>query len=132
VSYFSPETDPRLFACSCGRPGCDAPPPSLMLLGILDAIRARHGKPIVITSGPRCLFWNEHEGGRPDSEHLEGKGADAQCLSSADRWSLVTAAISCGVLRIGIGPDFVHIGIGGAPPHVQGVVWTYYPREKAA
>ncbi len=125
MSHFTPSE----FYCKCGRPECDA------LRDIttdhanrLEKLRERVGRPMVITSGLRCRFWNEHEKGEPDSEHLTGQGTDIAAGTSAERWQLVAANFA-GALpvfeRLGVGKSVVHFGSASLKP-LQ-LCWTYYP-----
>jgi len=115
------------FHCRCGRPDCDArTTPDPALVALLDRLREDVQAPLVITSGLRCVYWNEHEGGEPNSGHLTGTEADVACPSSRLRYQLLWAALSRGVKRIGIGKRFLHIGLS-TTPLPQSVVWTYYP-----
>lgn len=119
--------DSEEFHCRCGRPECDAPrEPQRELVALLDTLREDVGAPLTITSGLRCAFWNQHEGGEPNSGHLAGTEADVACPTSRLRYRLLWAAFARGVKRIGIGKRFIHIGLGstGLP---QQVAWTYYP-----
>jgi len=114
------------FRCRCGRPTCDAPTvPAPALVSLLDNIRDDVGVPLTITSGLRCSFWNQHEGGEPNSGHLTGTEADVACPTSRLRYFLLVSAITRGVRRIGIGKSFVHFGVATGLP--QDVIWTYYP-----
>ncbi len=112
------------FLCKCGRPECDAcRVPNAILIESLDQIRAHLGRPLRVTSGLRCAFWNAHEGGVGDSEHLTGDAADLAVVTGVDRWQIVQAAMAVGVRRIGIAGHFIHLGISvtlAAP-----VIWTY-------
>lgn len=113
------------FECHCGRPECTAPKaPTPELLTRLNTMRMLLGFPIVIASGNRCRFWNTHEGGTDNSEHLIAEGADLKCLNSVDRWRMVEAATQAGFERLGIGKTFLHVGVSKslAPK----VIWTYY------
>ncbi len=47
-----------------------------LVLNILDPLRARVGRPIIITSGYRSQRVNELVGGSKTSQHLLGKAAD--------------------------------------------------------
>jgi hypothetical protein len=123
--YFSPESDPKLYACSCGK--CDAKP-SNRLLQTLDQVRHVAGIPFVVTSGPRCSTWNNEVNGAPESEHVPRDGedctaADIACTSSRERFLIVSAAIQEGVTRIGIANTFVHLGVSST--HTGHVIWTY-------
>ena len=113
------------FACKCGIEGCSAPKaphPSLLLK--LEAMREIYGAPIVISSGLRCPAHNAKVGGTTGSEHLTGYGADLACPNSGVRWRLVAAALKAGFQRIGVGKNFLHVGVSRT--HDQDVIWTYY------
>lgn len=47
-----------------------------LVLNVLDPLRARIARPIIITSGYRCQRVNELVGGSKTSQHLSGKAAD--------------------------------------------------------
>lgn len=119
--YFNHITDPKLFNCPCGC-GLGGPDPGLLLL--LDAMRGLYGKPMRITSGPRCEAYNDQVGGVSTSAHLIGKAADIACAYSADRLALVKAAIECGCERIGIDfkAGFIHVDVDHDAP--EGI-WGY-------
>ena len=129
MSWFTRDTDPRLFACACGRETCDAPGPSADLLHRLDQLREVVGRAILVTSGPRCRWHTAQPGvkGAVDSDHLTGDGADLLCRDSKSRFDLLQANFAGGgpiFTRLGIGADFVHVGVVAGKS--QQVVWTYY------
>jgi hypothetical protein len=43
---------------------------------ILEPVRTYFNKPVVVTSGYRCLELNSKAGGQPNSQHLKGQAAD--------------------------------------------------------
>ena len=47
-----------------------------LVLNVLDPLRARIGRPIIITSGYRSQRVNELVGGSKTSQHMQGKAAD--------------------------------------------------------
>lgn len=116
------------FLCKCGRAECDAPKaPSDTLLALLDVFRERLGRPVAVTSGMRCAFWNKHEGGKPESGHLTADEVDVACVSSRDRWDMLRAIYQTGAPlfpRLGIGKNFLHLGTSDRLD--RQVVWTYY------
>lgn len=61
------------FACKCG---CGFDVVDADLLEILEEIRVRFNKPVVINSAARCPAHNKAVGGSPTSQHLLGKAAD--------------------------------------------------------
>lgn len=119
AKYFKPETDPKLFFCPC----CGNSIVDIVLLNNLDKLRELYGKPIYVNSGFRCKDHNFTVGGNPNSEHMDGKGADLRCESSMDRFKLIELALHVGFRRIGIGNTFVHVGSCKKRP--QGVIWVY-------
>ncbi|MDR7528676.1 MAG: D-Ala-D-Ala carboxypeptidase family metallohydrolase [Armatimonadota bacterium] len=121
--YFSPTTDPRLFRCACERPDCPAPPPEPRLLERLEAWRASLGRPLIVTSGPRCPEFNRLVGGVPDSAHLRGEAADLQAVAGPQRYAMLRSVFEY-FDRIGVGPTFLHVDIASDKPHP--VVWVYH------
>lgn len=97
------------------------------LLERLKELERIFGKEIFITSGYRDPDHNKKVGGVTGSEHTynPAEGVDIACLRSPTRWSLVTIAMKLGFRRIGIGKNFVHLGIATDKP--QNVMWHYYP-----
>lgn len=134
MAFFSPKTDRRLFYCSCGRDACDAPQPKPELVQRLELMRALYGGPIRVTSGVRCRWYNDRPkdqggaGGEPNSEHPLGEGTDLSCVTSRERWQMLEAAKQAGFRRLGIGRDFLHVGISADLG--TDVLWTYYPKPK--
>ena len=120
AKYFKPETDPRLFFCPC----CGHSIVDIVLLNKLDKLRELFGKPIYVNSGFRCKEHNFNVGGSPNSEHMDGKGADIKCESSRDRFRLIDFAFEVGFRRIGIGRSFIHVG--SCKKRAQDVIWMYY------
>jgi len=57
--------------CSCGQDTVD-----VELITVLEDIRNHFDTPVTITSGNRCVYWNDFVGGRPASKHLTGRAAD--------------------------------------------------------
>jgi hypothetical protein len=81
---------------------------------------------LTITSGYRHPDENREVGGVEDSEHTydPSEGVDVLCKRSATRYKMVKWCLDNGLTRIGIGNDFVHIGIGADKPQL--VMWDYY------
>ena len=61
------------FACKCG---CGLDNVDHGLVELLTTIRGVVAKPIIITSGLRCINWNRANGGSEASYHLSGQAAD--------------------------------------------------------
>ena len=127
AKYFTIETDPRLYSCKCGACLADfRVSPTDRLLHTLDIVREAYGKPLTVTSGVRCPAYNAKVGGVVDGEHTTGEAADlfAPVIpDSFSRYHLLQAAFKVGVSRVGIGENFVHIGVAARFP--QYVAWLY-------
>ena len=93
------------------------------LISRLEYAREAAGIPFVITSGYRTKEHNEAVGGVPGSSHCKGLAADIAAKSSRERYLILSALISEGFTRIGIGLDFIHVDEDEAKAH--GVVWLY-------
>ena len=102
------------------------------LIDKLSKIEQRLGRELYINSGHREEAHNTAVGGVKGSEHTydPAEGVDAACKNGRECWEIVNAAVAEGIVRIGIGKTFVHIGIAKDKP--QHVIWHYYPvAEKA-
>lgn len=116
---------PREFACKCGSTKCAATGKTIVpdLLEMLEILRARLGRPMVITSGVRCPAWNEASGGRPGSAHLTGEAVDISAVTDAERGSLIEEAFRIGFRRVGVGRTFVHLDVSKSLAKPR--VWLY-------
>jgi uncharacterized protein YcbK (DUF882 family) len=118
MRHFAPDE----YQCHCGRPECDAPKElDSILAERLDALRESLGRPLLLTSGIRCAFWNAHEGGAPDSKHLSGQAVDIACTDDRLRYELLQHLMMRPFVWfpfIEVGPHHTHIDIierGPAP-----------------
>lgn len=97
------------------------------LLDALEQLRAVIGKPIIVNDAYRCAEHNAAVGGVPDSEHVQGIGADISVLGMTGA-ELEAAAQACPLIK-GIGrsdsPAYVHIDTRPAPAR-----WAYDARGK--
>lgn len=59
------------------------------LADYLDGIRAKFGKPILISSGYRCPMLNKAVGGVANSQHLKGLAADLVCSDMEKLLSII-------------------------------------------
>ena len=98
-------------------------------LEMLDEVRDKFGKPIVINSGYRTEEHNAEVGGKPKTEtskgssHMYGLAADIKCTNSTDRFHLVFLLQETGFQRIGVADTFIHIDLDFDKS--QQVMWTY-------
>lgn len=125
--YFKPEE----FWAKVVEPGYDGKAdPSPELVRKLDILRGLVNRPIIITSGRRGPKANADAGGVPNSEHMVGEGADLLAIESRERFMLADAAYKAGFRRIGIGRNFVHVGV--STTLAQDVLWTYYVKGQVS
>ena len=93
---------------------------------MLDPLRERFGKPIVVNSGYRCPTHNREVGGVGTSQHLRGEAADISVrrgdYASEDEWGLANQRLAALIRekgdfdqlilyqrKKGIGLRFVHV-----------------------
>ncbi len=93
------------------------------LLNMLDVVRKKYGKSIVINSGYRTVKHNAKVGGTPGSSHTKGLAVDIACNNSTDRFKLEGILREVGFKRIGIAKTFIHADID--KDKAQNVLWTY-------
>jgi uncharacterized protein YcbK (DUF882 family) len=93
------------------------------LLNMLDVVRKKYGKSIVINSGYRTTKHNAKVGGTPASSHTKGLAVDIACNNSTDRFKLASILKEVGFKRIGIAKTFIHADID--KDKAQNVLWTY-------
>lgn len=117
-TYFAPVEFER---CT---PRCTIEQMDAAFLERLDAVREAAGIPLVLNCAYRSREWDLARGRSGNSAHTRGLAVDIICVSSADRWRIIRAAIQCGITRIGIGRTFIHLDADPSLP--QGVVWHYY------
>ena len=112
--------------CSCG-----ANKISSVLIEKLQKVRNIIGRPIVITSGVRCEFYNASIKASRNSSHIPdehgiGNAVDIACTNSKDRYELVEVAQKF-FKRIGISEGsyggFIHLDVDRSK--VQEVMWLY-------
>ena len=115
---------PELFkdkelACKCG---CGLMPDKESVYK-LYAMRLIFGKPMIITSGARCLVHNKAVGGAKDSTHLTG-AFDIK-VSPFDEYRLIQIAQFVGFTGIGIKDNkFIHVD----DKREGAFIWTYGER----
>ena len=63
----------REFAC---KDGCGEHEVLPELIDVLEDVRNHFDRPVIITSGRRCVVHNKRAGGAPKSQHLLGTAAD--------------------------------------------------------
>ena len=112
------------FACKCPR-DCEQKDGGLMdpeFMRDLQIVREVYDEVMTVTSGLRCPWWNEKEGGKDDSAHLTGNGADLSCTRSRQR-SRMRRALDTLFTRMGLHKVFIHID--NLRSKAQDVLWIY-------
>jgi len=77
------------FVCRC----CGGLPPfakeniEALVENVLDPLRERYGKPIVVNSGYRCPKHNKEVGGATNSQHMEGEAADIRPTTNCPNYT---------------------------------------------
>jgi hypothetical protein len=98
---------PHEFLCGCGV--CQDQKLDLKLVEKLQVLRDKLKKPIVISSGYRCVNWNKAVGGAPASPHLKGWAADIQ-VKNMSGMELYHEAKDI-FTSMGIGKNYLHVDI---------------------
>lgn len=79
------------------------------LLCMLEAVRAKFGAPVTITSGYRSPSWNAKVGGAKASRHLTGEAADIRVAGVSPRAVYDWAGAYFAAGGIGLYATWVHI-----------------------
>lgn len=82
------------------------------LIDLLEELRYNiGGYPLIINSGYRCEYWNAHEGGVANSQHVLGNAADVACPEELEFGEFLWYAKQLGFDAIGIYEDdnFLHL-----------------------
>ena len=95
----------------------------LLCQKVLEPIRTKYGKPIVVSSGFRCAALNKKVGGASTSQHVTGQAADIHSVSDtlADNLALYNLIVKSGIVFDQLiyeygnssGPDWIHISFNG-------------------
>lgn len=101
---------------NCGSSGGQLPPfirenMEALVQNVLDPLRERYGKPIIVNSGYRCPKHNREVGGATNSQHLKGEAADIRVQDSRFTVKdLAKAIIEHGKYdQLILYPTFVHV-----------------------
>jgi uncharacterized protein YcbK (DUF882 family) len=78
---------------------------------VLEPVRERLGKPIVVNSGFRCPIHNRTVGGAAASQHMKGEAADIRFQDSRSKiQDLAKAIVANGTWdQLILYPTFVHV-----------------------
>ncbi len=107
------------FACKCG---CGADNINLIFVQKLQKLREEYAKPIIISSGVRCVAHNRELGTcsfDSNSAHIKGLAVDIMIKSSdlygsdgdKERYQLLFFILKTGLMRVGVYVKFIHVDI---------------------
>lgn len=68
---------------------------------ILQPVRNKFGKAIIITSGFRSERLNKAVRGSKTSQHLSGEAADIVCCNNSELWDIICNMILQGEIKVG-------------------------------
>lgn len=116
--YFSESEFKR---CS---PSCKMEQMDQAFLALMDRVREAAGIPLVLNSAYRSKEYEKKMKRPGTSSHCEGKALDIRCSTSQNRYKIIKAALECGIRRIGVGKNYIHLD--NSETHAQDVIWHYY------
>lgn len=105
-------------------PSCSLQNMNAEAMRLFDKVREVAGIPLVINCAYRSPEWEKAKGRSGNSAHTKGKALDIRCTTSANRMRIIEAAVQCGISRIGIGKNYIHLDTDTSLP--QNVMWHYY------
>lgn len=105
-------------------PSCSIEDMDGAFLSLLDRVREKANIPLVLNCAYRSKEYDKSKGRSGNSAHTRGKAVDIRCATSTNRIKIVKAALDCGIRRIGIGKNFIHIDADESLP--QDVMFHYY------
>lgn len=106
-------------------PSCDRESMEQEFLDLLDRIRATAGIPLLLSSAYRSPAYDKSKGRSGNGAHTYGLAVDIVCNNSKTRYKIISACIQCGVQRIGIASNFIHIDMGESVKLPAPCIWTY-------
>lgn len=90
---------------------------------LIEKIRKICDFSFIITSAYRTKEYELKKGRNGTSSHCKGIAIDIKANKDSEKYLIVQTALSCGINRIGIGSNFVHLDVD--KDKTQNVIWTY-------
>lgn len=114
--------DASEFVCPCGK--CDGGRMSPRFMEKLEKFRMIYGKPVRIVPGGgfRCVAYEKKNGRSGKGMHPQGRAADFEVLSDADRYQALRIAFSI-FGGVGVNNGSIHVDDRDA---AAARCWTYY------
>ncbi|TCO78003.1 YcbK family protein [Marinisporobacter balticus] len=91
------------------------------LIMMLQEMREKIGRPIIINSGYRSPAYNKKINGSPKSQHILGKAADIRIVGFSPE-EIAKLAVKMGFTGIGIYDTFTHVDVRDNP-HPRGYAY---------
>lgn len=104
------------------RPSCKLSQMDASFMQRLDKAREIAQVPFKINSAYRSIDYEIEHGRAGTSSHCKGLAVDIACSSNSWRFAIVTALVSVGFKRIGIGRSFIHVDDDNAK---VSAIWLY-------
>lgn len=116
--------DASEFLCPCG--SCTGGKMSPTFMAKLEKFRGIYGKPVKIVPGGgfRCVAYEKKNGRSGNGMHPQGRAADFEVLSDADRYQALRIAFAI-FGGIGINNGSIHVDDRDAAAARS---WTYYKK----
>ncbi len=94
-------------SCNCG---CGQDTIDYKLIMVLEDVREHFGKPIIVTSGNRCIPYNKTVGGVKTSQHTLGRACDIKVsgVAPCDVYDYINGRYPT-ELGLGNYPTFTHV-----------------------
>lgn len=105
-------------------PSCSIEDMDGAFLALLDKVREKANIPLVLNCAYRSKQHDLSKGRTGNSAHTRGKAVDILCTTSTNRIKIVKSALECGITRIGIGKNFIHLDADESLS--QDVMFHYY------
>lgn len=105
-------------------PKCKYYDMDLTFMAKLERCREIASIPFYLNSAFRSGAWEISHGRSGSSMHTLGRAVDIRCSSNQDRLKIIKAALEVGFVRIGVGPNFIHLDDSTLNP----CIWTYYSK----
>lgn len=106
-------------------PACRLADMDAQFIVTLDRVRGLAGIPLVLNSAYRSREYEKAKGRPGTSAHCQGKAVDIRCNTSANRLTIIRAALAAGIQRIGVGKTYIHLDTATDKGHPAGI-WHYY------
>ena len=118
---------PNELKCKCGQCGSTGEEMDVSFMCMLDAIREKYKKPMILTSAYRCATYNSRVSSSGSSgAHTTGKAVDV-LTRGEDAILLIKIALTEGIIGLGVDQKnsgrFIHLDMCNKLP--RPMIWSY-------